>query len=106
MLTLTYRYCTVTEHTVSVFHLYTSHKFLKIKCTNCKNKDLCSDTKHKREICVVAKKATEALKKYTHGRVSSFASDEFYVCVDKNRDKKNLGNIIHKIKMEYFNNVR
>ena len=68
-----------TVHNVNVFHIYSRYRFLHISCKNCKLQDNCHNIKHKREICVVAKDAENRFNPFLYGRVSCFASDDFYL---------------------------
>ncbi len=89
-----------TIHKVNVFHMHSLFRFLYISCETCKFEHRCHDTKHKREICTVSRNAEKLLIPFTHGRVSSFLADEFYILV-KHKEEKQLKDIFKFLRMKY-----
>lgn len=89
-----------TIHKVNVFHLYSSYRFLRITCEECKFQHRCHHIRHKREICTVAKNAENLLLRFTHAQVSSFASHEFYV-IPQSKSQNELKEIFKFLKMKY-----
>ena len=89
-----------TIHKVNVFHMHSLFRFLYISCENCKFEHKCHDIKHKREICSVSKNVEKLLIPFTHGRVSSFLADEFYILA-KRKEEKQLKDIFKFLRMKY-----
>ena len=89
-----------TVHRVNVFNLNSQYRYLFIHCERCKFYNRCLNIKHKREICLVAKKTEELLMPFTQARVSSFLSDEFYIQA-KSKHTDNLKRIFKFLRMKY-----
>ena len=90
-----------TIHKVNVFHLYSSYRFFCITCEECKFQHKCHDTKHKREICTVAKNTENLLMRFTHAQVSSFVAHEFYV-LPQSKSQNELKEIFKFLKIKYM----
>ncbi|MBR5354567.1 MAG: hypothetical protein IK122_00385 [Alphaproteobacteria bacterium] len=87
------------SHTVNIFHIHTFYRFLKICCPCCSLQSQCTKEKHKREACVVASEAERLLGKFVFGRVSSFASDDFYL--DSKSHQRQLHSIFCRLEKKY-----
>lgn len=90
-----------TIHNVNVFHMQTSYRFFHLSCENCKLHLRCHDIKHKREICSAAKKAENILIHFTRAKISSFASDDFYVLFNK-KNEQELNKILKFLQMKFM----
>ncbi len=68
-----------TIHKINIWDANAERLFLYMSCDICRYHDRCLHTKHKNEICTVAPKIEKLFNEFLVGRVSSFASDEFYI---------------------------
>ena len=66
-------------HTVNVFHIRTSFRFLHITCPRCKLQSQCKKIKNKYETCVIAEKVKANFGEYVYAQNSAFRTDEFYL---------------------------
>lgn len=93
-----------TVHKINVFHIISSYRFFHMSCEDCKLHDKCLDTKHKMEICAVAKQTEKLLLPFMGGNVSSFIGDEFYIFIDRKNKKQQtqINNIIGFLTVKYM----
>ncbi len=93
-----------TIHKINVWNCDSTHCFLYMSCDICRYHDRCLHTKHKNEICTVAPKVEKLFSKFIYGRVSSFASDEFYIDekFSKRRDITQFKEIVKFLRMKYI----
>ena len=91
-------------HKINVFHITTSYRFFHMSCEECKLQNKCHDIQHKREICMVAKQTEKFLLPFTDANVSSFASDEFYIFINRKNKKQQLQlkNILGFLTVKYM----
>ena len=89
-------------HNVNVFHLYSGFCFFHISCTTCKLEHKCYDTKHKREICVVAQKIEKLLLPITIAKNYGFMSQDFCVVPKKKTNQEELKETLKFLRMKYI----
>ena len=90
-----------TLHRVNVFHLYSMYRFMNFSCEICKFHDDCLDIKHKREICKVAKDTERHFIDFIHANVSSFSSDDFYICGKHEKSEVYIKKTVERILKKY-----
>ena len=96
-----------TFHRVNVFHIYSTYRFLNFSCEICKFSDVCHNIKHKREICIVAQSTARYFNNFIRASVSSFSSDDFFICGKHERSEIYIKKTVERILKKYSKeNVR